>query len=664
MSYTGIGFVNDNPPAINAENLNKMDNEIYGLDQVLQKTKISTFYLGAVTSMNENISAVTVSAANNRLRSIEDATTANKKNHSINAGAVLHCNADKGYEYFVQFFRQDNGKNIFTNNFIGGENYYYSDYDCYVIIGCRKSDNSNISPTEVADHFDFHYTLKQFESVNDAIENIQADVTNIDSFIHSNGSIITTMLQGGFTNASQGSNISSFQTTDATNVIRSTSTSDRKNIVIPANKDIYISVDTGYRYAYQIYSSENNLGLDTFAWSTDEKHIKKTVDTYLIIMLSKVSQTAISTSEVNHLRVSYYEDPTIKEELENKVDFTKEQSLTTAQKELVQRNIGIEDAGELKITFPFTFDNGVNVYKHKDKYITDFIPGKKGITKTNGVVVFVSPNGNDENNGLTVSTPKKTLESALGISNVVSLILLQGTYTAGTHFTAGLSISKEINMIGIGNVVIDSRTGNPITFTKNSYVENVIFKGGNNAVISALESTSNYITFYRCKFCESYRLNGLAIQGGIAYIVECEANDNAYDGFNYHANNTVIALAMEIDCKAYNNGLINLSGTEGQSSNGSTGHDGSKIIRINGEYSVCHGGVVADKDCNSANYGSSAGISTVTDANYPDKMSNYWCSGGSMWLYDCISYASKYDTAVINSGTIISDIQYPSKYPS
>lgn len=38
MAYNGIGFINDNPPAINASNLNKMDNELVYLDKNVGKT--------------------------------------------------------------------------------------------------------------------------------------------------------------------------------------------------------------------------------------------------------------------------------------------------------------------------------------------------------------------------------------------------------------------------------------------------------------------------------------------------------------------------------------------------------------------------------------------------------------------------------------------------
>ncbi|MBQ5824518.1 MAG: hypothetical protein IIW48_06880, partial [Clostridia bacterium] len=125
----------------------------------------------------------------------------------------------------------------------------------------------------------------------------------------------------------------------------------------------------------------------------------------------------------------------------------------------------------------------------------------------------------------------------------------------------------------------------------------------------------------------------------------------------------VLNYTYEINCKSYNNGSAELSSSNGQSSNATTSHDSSHIIRVNGDYYACHGGIVADLQAYSANYGCKSGISTVTDAvNYSDRMSNYWCSGGTMYLYGCESYGSKYDTAKVSNGQIISDKVYPSNY--
>ena len=145
-------------------------------------------------------------------------------------------------------------------------------------------------------------------------------------------------------------------------------------------------------------------------------------------------------------------------------------------------------------------------------------------------------------------------------------------------------------------------------------------------------------------------------------MIDCVAYENARDGFNYHAHaNGSTNHSIEINCVSYGNGTKDLHIEDGQSSNATTSHDGSYIVRVNGDYKCSHGGVVADKDCYSANYGCKSGISTITD-NYEDRKSNYWSSGAFMYLFDCVSYGSKYDTAIIRNGVITSNVEYASNY--
>ena len=321
--------------------------------------------------------------------------------------------------------------------------------------------------------------------------------------------------------------------------------------------------------------------------------------------------------------------------------------------------------GKSTVKIPFEMPNIVNLYKQSNAYTA--IPTSQYITKTNGATAFVSPTGSDESDGATVSTPFATLEAALSVANIENIILLEGTYSAGTNFTAGLEITTSVNIIGIGDVIIDNINGqnNPINIKKSAYIKGIHFKHGNSTCKATL-TASDTVAFEDCIFSDSDDTlwsNGLAISGGNTILINCCAYNNAYDGFNYHANSSVLAYTYEINCKSYNNGSAELSSRDGQSSNATTPHDGSHIIRVNGDYYACHGGVVADLQAYSANYGCKSGISTVTDSiNYPDRMSNYWCSGGTMYLYGCDSYGSKYDTAKVSNGQIVSNKIYPSNY--
>lgn len=330
--------------------------------------------------------------------------------------------------------------------------------------------------------------------------------------------------------------------------------------------------------------------------------------------------------------------------------------------------VQLANVGEIttEVFLPIQIENLCKVYNQAGKYFAK-IPNNY-ITKTNGVNVFIDPNGNDTNTGLTVNSPFKTIEKCLTISNVQSIIFLPGTYTNGINFTSNLEITTSLNFIGINEVTIDNGSGlnnSPINFKSSAFVKNIKFTHGNNTVKATL-TANDLITFENCVFCDSDNntySNGLAILGGKAIVNKCVAYNNSFDGFNYHENGTVINQTFEIDCTSYNNGLTALTAADGQSSNATTTHNGSKIVRVNGDYYNCHGGVVADLNAESANFGCKSGISTVTDStNYADRMSNYWCSGGAMYLYDCDSYSSKYDTSSVNHGSISSNVYYSSNY--
>lgn len=314
------------------------------------------------------------------------------------------------------------------------------------------------------------------------------------------------------------------------------------------------------------------------------------------------------------------------------------------------------------VVLPFSdFVPDLIIYENDDGYTTDFVPQDKYISIENGVTVFMDSDGNDTNDGLSVLTPKKTLESALAISNVQTIIVLEGDYVAGTHYTAGRRVTQPVNIVGIGNVVLDNGNGAPITFARNLYCENIHFKHGNdNTVIWDAYAEDSTAVFYNCEFSDSYALNGVRLFGGTAYMVNCVCHDNAYDGFNYHNKNTWANKTVEISCKSYNNGKIDLTVAEGNTSNATTIHGDCIIVRVNGDYKACHGAIVADQGKYSVNYGCRAGLSTITDSTYETRKANYWATQTvEMWLYGCTSYGSKYDTYHDPNAILHSDRVYP-----
>lgn len=71
-----------------------------------------------------------------------------------------------------------------------------------------------------------------------------------------------------------------------------------------------------------------------------------------------------------------------------------------------------------------------------------------------GVTYYVSEDGDDTNDGLTISEPLKSIDVAIAKADAETVVLLEGNYYADTNFTTELVIDKSINLIGIGDVKI------------------------------------------------------------------------------------------------------------------------------------------------------------------------------------------------------------------
>lgn len=120
MSYTGIGFVNNNPPAINAENLNKMDNELVYLD-------------GAVTSLGNT----TDSLSDNAKYSNSEIADILKTVNDYIKGTALSVTWAQGY-----YTNEENPQFVSANN-------YFStvpvaiDTDAYYLIRNKVGDTTH-----------------------------------------------------------------------------------------------------------------------------------------------------------------------------------------------------------------------------------------------------------------------------------------------------------------------------------------------------------------------------------------------------------------------------------------------------------------------------------------------------------------------------------------
>lgn len=178
------------------------------------------------------------------------------------------------------------------------------------------------------------------------------------------------------------------------------------------------------------------------------------------------------------------------------------------------------------------------------------------------------------------------------------------------------------------------------------YIENIKFT--NNVVISG---TSNSKKAYvkNVTFSASTSGNAVSVLGADTIFQNCKALYASADGFNYHVNNGILPNAIEIDCYAAHNGRDGAN-----QNNGSTMHDGGKIIRIRGEYHHNHGPNVIDVNdgTQSLNIGVHAHHSTAdSDLSNVDFRIRDEGGGSRMWLVNCVAHDSKYSLSVEGGAT-------------
>jgi len=179
-----------------------------------------------------------------------------------------------------------------------------------------------------------------------------------------------------------------------------------------------------------------------------------------------------------------------------------------------------------------------------------------------------------------------------------------------------------------------------------TYFENIKLYGGKKgcAYVAAGTSTDNPMFVAKnCEFKYSAAGNGgLILEGADGIFENCIASRNYQDGFNYHLNATRICQVIEIGCTGRCNGI----GRGENSDNGSTIHEGGKIIRVNGTYHNNEGPNV--HDINSGTQSWNVGCESYdSDATIPTIRANYMISDlGEMWLDTCTESASDYSTRV------------------
>jgi hypothetical protein len=171
------------------------------------------------------------------------------------------------------------------------------------------------------------------------------------------------------------------------------------------------------------------------------------------------------------------------------------------------------------------------------------------------------------------------------------------------------------------------------------YMENIKFVGGYTRACYAFNTAAGESVKVYAKNCEFNQAltNGLQIHGGDAILANCTARKNGSDGFNYHASNGILNNVIEIDCISIKNG-VNSSVTN---ENGSSIHDGGKIVRINGSYRENYGPNIADVNVGTQSWILGAVVADSTAAGLSDVGIRTYDG----WLDTCDVSGHTYDIA-------------------
>ena len=198
------------------------------------------------------------------------------------------------------------------------------------------------------------------------------------------------------------------------------------------------------------------------------------------------------------------------------------------------------------------------------------------------------------------------------------------------------------------SIIPDNTTGNNLNF----YMENLNIIGNAGAGLYIANNTkktpSVYIINCNFLFCGSVASlkNSISVMGANVFLLNCEAKFSLHDGFAYDALNGITTKAIEINCIGSNNGLND------DSNNGSTAHNGSKVIRINGKYFNNNGMNVADTHKNTESLNINCIAFDSRALNTTAKYDFASLSGGTkMYLYNCYSKCSDSDCNLLAYGS-------------
>lgn len=232
---------------------------------------------------------------------------------------------------------------------------------------------------------------------------------------------------------------------------------------------------------------------------------------------------------------------------------------------------------------------------------------------------------------------------------------------AGSYFVSGTTVYVH---------TWDSRqpdTDIKITLAENNiaqtseitlYVEGIVFYGEAPIRFTQTATNTARLVAVDCVFCFEDNGDALDINDvSDLRIIRCGAHNTGNDGFNYHVDSThlTICKVLEVDCWSRDTG-----NTGSQSDNGTTIHDESAAIRLNGDYSDSYGPVIADVGgSHSINLNVTCSNSLADSDNSQDTgFQSATASNGNnkMWLQDCTTTGTMHYDRAQNTGGELTDL--------
>jgi hypothetical protein len=240
--------------------------------------------------------------------------------------------------------------------------------------------------------------------------------------------------------------------------------------------------------------------------------------------------------------------------------------------------------------------------------------------------------------------------------------------TQGTWYSDGTNVyihsfdnappdntNTAVLLLGQGSIYVNCTTKNV-----NLYLEGFQIYGSSTSPIffsnsSSFTTPNLYMKNVICRHTyssDASNANAINVLGAqFAFLQGCEASYSNKDGFNYHSQNGTTPKAIEINCIGRGNGDNTLANNV-DVNNGSTIHDGGKIIRINGSYHENMGCNVADVHVGTQSLclGCVAYNSLATSGDMYNSGFGVQQTDAEMWVEGCVSFGNLYDLTAY-SGT-------------